>query len=115
MTSPTNPMTPQNATHIEVRTDAMISITASKRLALSPICLAWSSPSRTRLNSLAQMSGITHMKIAGISTSHSLSHVMLAKEPYSHDRALATLVPALIIINDCTAENTRPMTIPART
>jgi len=115
MTSPTNPMTPQNATQMDVSTDAMISITASKRLAFRPICLAWSSPSRTRLNSLAQMSGIMHMKNAGISTSHSLSHVMLAKEPYNHDRALATLVPALIIISDCTAENTRPMTIPART
>jgi len=40
MTSPTNPMTPQNATHIDVSTDAMISITASKRLAFNPICLA---------------------------------------------------------------------------
>ena len=40
---------------------------------------------------------------------------MLANDPYSHERALETLFPASTIIRDCSAENTSPTTIPART
>ncbi len=40
MTSPTNPMMPQNATHTDVSTDASISIQRLNLLTLRPISLA---------------------------------------------------------------------------
>lgn len=75
-TSPTNPMIPTNATHIAVRTEAMIIMDLLNILTLSPSWLACSSPMEKRLNSLAQTIATRDIPMAGRNTRKAFSQVI---------------------------------------
>ena len=115
MTSPTNPMTPQNATQTDVSTEARISIHLLNLLTSRPICRAWSSPRSTRFSSFAHIRGTSERNTDRNTTMPTCDQVTSAKDPYSQDRALLSLFPAIVSMMVWTAENASPTTTPDRT
>ena len=111
---PTNPMTPTNATHTEVRTEAITIIMALNLRTFIPSWRAWSSPDMNRLNSLAHSIDIRAIPRAGTSTRNAFSQDMLPKLPYSHHMTLVTVSLFSERNTVCRDENANPTMTPER-
>lgn len=82
--SPTNPMTPQNATQNAVRTAVRTIMRRLKVLASMPRYLAWSSPRSIMLNLLALSIRYSIISMQGTAMIHACSHPTVENEPNSH-------------------------------